>query len=112
MNTLYNIPTKTPEQQASQRAAIAMRAPLAHQGAAIEIWKQHIKAIFVSCKNPATAPAQHVAAMGTSAAALFTWAENLRAYLEKENPGCTQIAEADLIKPYVKNDDGTVTLKS
>jgi len=59
----------------------------------------------------APSPAEVLAAMGPQAAELFTRSAQLRAFLESQQPGSTNIPEAAKIKPVTIHPDGTVTLK-
>jgi len=48
--------------------------------------------------------------MGSQAGELFTRSAQLRAFLETQQPGSTNIPQATKIKPITINADGTVTL--
>jgi hypothetical protein len=56
------------------------------------------------------APAEVLAALGTSGAELFQRSAALRAFLESQKPGCTATPAAARIKPVTVKADGTVTL--
>jgi hypothetical protein len=55
-------------------------------------------------------PGAVLAAMGTEAGELFARSAQLRAFLEQQMPGSTNIPQAAKVKPVTLNADGTVTL--
>jgi hypothetical protein len=60
--------------------------------------------------QPPVTTAQILAALGPEAAELFTRSAALRAFLESQKPGCTDIPSAARVKPVTLHPDGTVTL--
>jgi hypothetical protein len=68
-------------------------------------WQEGLDAVW-----SAPSPADVIAAMGTQAGELFTRSAQLRAFLESQQPGSTNIPAAAKIKPCTINADGTVTL--
>lgn len=56
-------------------------------------------------------PAEVLAALGTNAGELFRRSAELRAFLESQKAGCTNIPQSARIKATVINPDGTVTLR-
>jgi hypothetical protein len=70
-------------------------------------WAEGLDALWT-----APDPAEVLAAMGTQAGELFTRSEQLRAFLEAQQPGSTNIPQTARIKAYTMHPDGTVTLQT
>jgi hypothetical protein len=102
--SLLTPPAKPNATQA--RAARALALPRTIFNRLLKSWAEGVDAVW-----SAPAPADVLAAMGTQAGELFTRSAQLRAFLESQQPGCTNIPQAARIKPVTINPDGTVTLK-
>jgi len=102
--TLLSSPAKPTAAQA--RAARALAMPRAMFTRLLRSWSEGVDAIW-----SAPSPADVLAALGPQGAELFTRSEQLRAFLESQQPGCTNTSQAALVKPVALNPDGTVTLQ-
>jgi hypothetical protein len=106
--SLLTLPT--PPTPAQARAARALALPRIIFTRLLRDWRDGIKTVWA-----APTPADVITALGPSAAELFTRSAQLRAFLEAQQPGCTQIPhtpEAALIQPHTIHPDGTVTINS
>jgi hypothetical protein len=102
MNTLLSPAKPTIAQCRAQRA---LALPRMMFNRLLKSWAEGLDAVWSS-----PAPADVLAAMGTQAGELFTRSEQLRAFLEAQQPGSTKIPQAAKIKPVTIHPDGTVTL--
>ena len=93
---------------AQLRAIRALALPRAVLNRLLQSWASGLDLVW----NPPaqTTTAQILAALGPEAAELFTRSAALRAFLEAQKPGCTNIPSAARVKPVTLNADGTVTL--
>jgi hypothetical protein len=71
----------------------------------LKSWAEGLDAVW-----SAPDPAAVLAAIGKDAGELFTRSEQLRAFLEAQQPGSTNIPQVAKIKAYTIHPDGTVTL--
>lgn len=90
---------------AQRRAQRALALPRIMFTRLLASWQEGLDAVW-----SAPSPADVIAAMGTQAGELFTRSAQLRAFLESQQPGSTNIPAAAKIKPCTINADGTVTL--
>jgi len=106
--SLLDAPTPLPVAQ--RRAQAALRKPRAILTNLVKEWSEGVDHVW----NPpdGTTPAQILAQLGTSGVELFTRSAQLRAFLEGQAAGCTNIPAAARIQAVNLNADGTVTLKS
>jgi len=103
MTTLLTPPVQPTPAQA--RAARALGLPRSMFTRLLRGWAAGLDAVW-SAPNPADV----LTAMGTQAGELFTRSQQLRAFLEAQQPGSTNIPQAAKIKPVTIHPDGTVTL--
>jgi hypothetical protein len=101
--TLLDQPTQT---RAQRNAKAALAVPLSLLNQMLQKWGNGLDCIW---NQPNTADV--LAALGTNGVELFQRSAALRAFLESQRPGCTNIAQASRIRPVNLNADGTVTLK-
>ncbi len=101
--SLLSPPAKHAAAQA--RAARALAAPRVVFNRALRSWSATLDLIWT-----APNPAEVLAALGPQAGELFTRSQQLRAFLETQQPGCTNIPSAAKIKPCTIHPDGSVTL--
>jgi hypothetical protein len=103
MPNLLTPPAKPTDAQC--RATRALALPRTMFTRLLQSWAQGLDLVWSAPK-----PADVIAAMGSSAAEVFTRSAQLRAFLEAQSPGCTNIPQAAKIKPHTINADGTVTV--
>jgi len=97
-----------PLTQAQIRANRVLALPRRSFSRLLRDWAAGLDLVW-NPKAPTT-EAQVLAALGTGAAELFQRSAALRAFLEAQKPGCTNIPAANRIKPVIVNPDGTVEL--
>ena len=102
--SLLTLPDKPTLAQA--RAVRVLALPRLMFNRLLRSWSEGLDAVW-SAPNPADV----LAALGPQAGELFTRSEQLRAFLESQQPGCTNTSQAALVKPVALNPDGTVTLQ-
>ena len=88
----------------NQKAAGILQAGNAMFFAMLGQWQSGISTVWDD-PNPQGV----ISALGTQAAAVFTRAAQLQAFLESQVPGCTAATVAK-IRPVTLNQDGTVTV--
>ena len=95
---------------AQQRATRALALPRVVLTRLLQSWAAGLDLVW----NPPaqTTTAQILAALGPKAAELFQRSAALRAFLESQKPGCTNIPSTARVKPVTLNGDGTATLAS
>ncbi len=106
MNLLDTPAPLAPAQVRANRAAAMPRRIL---NSLLKQWGQGLDLVW--SPPPNTTTAEILAALGPSAGELFARSAALRAFLESQKQGCTNIPQAGRIKPTTTNADGTVTLK-
>ncbi|MGA3172615.1 MAG: hypothetical protein ABSE62_16560 [Chthoniobacteraceae bacterium] len=106
--SLLDTPMPVPPAQQRANRAIALPRRLLEQ--LLRSWAAGLDLVW----NPhaPTTTAQVLAALGTNAGELFTRSAALRAFLEAQKPGCTNIPQAGRVKEVTIHGDGTVSLKS
>jgi hypothetical protein len=102
--SLLTLPDKPTLAQA--RAVRVLALPRLMFNRLLRSWSEGLDAVW-SAPNPADV----LAALGPQAGELFTRSEQLRAFLESQQPGSTAIPSTARIKPYAIHPDGTVTLQ-
>lgn len=102
-NTLLNPPTKITPTQARANRALAL--PRVMFNRLLRSWAEGLDAVW-----GAPDPGAVLAAMGTQAGELFARSAQLRAFLEQQQAGSTNIPQAAKVKEVTVNGDGTVRL--
>jgi hypothetical protein len=103
MTTLLTPPTKITPTQARANRALAL--PRIMFNRLLRSWTSGLDLVW-----SAPDPAAVLAAMGPQAGELFARSAQLRAFLEQQQPGSTNIPQVAKIKPVTVNQDGTVTV--
>jgi hypothetical protein len=103
MTTLLTPPAKITPAQARANRALAL--PRIMFNRLLRSWAEGLDAVW-----SAPDPSAVLAAMGPQAGELFTRSAQLRAFLEQQQPGSTNIPQAAKIRAVTVNADGTVTL--
>jgi hypothetical protein len=103
MTTLLTPPAKITPTQARANRALAL--PRIMFNRLLRSWAEGLDAVW-----GAPDPSAVLTAMGPQAGELFARSAQLRAFLEQQQPGSTNIPQAAKIQAVTVNGDGTVTL--
>jgi hypothetical protein len=85
-----------------------MALPRAMLNRLLQAWGNGLDLIWNPPGNVTTA--EILAALGTNGGELFARSAALRAFLEQQKPGCTNIPHAGRVRAVTVNGDGTVVL--
>lgn len=104
--SLLSSPAPGPKPTIAQcRAKRALALPRVMFKRLLRSWAEGLDAVW-----SAPDPAAVLAAMGNQAGELFTRSQQLRAFLESQQPGSTNIPQIAKIRSYTIHPDGAVTL--
>jgi hypothetical protein len=104
--SLLDTPAVIPPAQARANRAIAL--PRLVFDRLLRSWAAGLDLVWNPPSNVTSA--EVLAALGTNAAELFNRSAALRAFLESQKPGSTNIPAAKRIKPVTISPDGSATL--